>query len=114
MGRSGTLLTRWQMDRFKSKRLLALAQEADECAFCRTPNDGTIVACHSNKLKHGKGLSLKADDLVAYLCGNCHAMADGRLGWKLDQKDRDLVFYEGVFNTCLKWLRDKELVVRGE
>jgi len=40
-------------------------------------NPETVVLCHSNKLKHGKGTGLKADDRHAfYGCSGCHHWFD--------------------------------------
>lgn len=44
---------------------------------CFKPNDGTIVAAHSNQYIDGKGKGLKAHDFrIAYLCYTCHSMID--------------------------------------
>lgn len=45
---------------------------------CNVPNHGQVVGAHSNRQKDGKGMGLKAHDLVAYLCENCHDRYDGR------------------------------------
>jgi len=39
----------------------------------------TTVLCHSNRLKDGKGLGLKAPDTAAcFGCSNCYDVLDGR------------------------------------
>jgi hypothetical protein len=39
----------------------------------------TTVLCHSNQLKDGKGMGLKAPDTrAAYGCSDCHDVLDGR------------------------------------
>jgi len=44
---------------------------------CGNVNDGTVVAAHSNQLRDGKGMGLKAHDFcVAYLCHDCHQYVD--------------------------------------
>jgi Protein of unknown function (DUF1364). len=41
-------------------------------------NAETTVWCHSNQLKDGKGMGLKApDEQGCYGCSNCHAFLDG-------------------------------------
>lgn len=46
------------------------------CQLCSN-DDGTVVAAHSNQGRHGKGMSIKANDVfVAYLCARCHMIID--------------------------------------
>jgi len=65
---------------YRSKRLLDAAR-GQEC-MVRIPNvcnnnPETVVAAHSNQLKHGKGGGLKAHDCyVAWACYACHAELD--------------------------------------
>lgn len=58
-------------------------------------NSETVVWCHSNESKHGKGMGLKAhDEYGAYGCSSCHAVYDGqakRPNW-LTKEDVDLAF----------------------
>lgn len=59
----------------RSRALLDACREI-ECQHCGIA-DGTVVAAHSNSLKHGKGRSIKASDLfVASLCFRCHGEID--------------------------------------
>lgn len=59
----------------RSKALLEACREI-ECQNCGIA-DGTVVAAHSNSLKHGKGRSIKASDIhVAALCFRCHSDID--------------------------------------
>ena len=54
-------------------------------------------------------------DIVAYLCTNCHDMADGRLGATvMDKKDRELLLYEGIYRTFLWLLETKQLALTGK
>jgi hypothetical protein len=42
-------------------------------------NPETVVLCHSNRLEHGKGMGIKADDKYAcFGCSSCHDVLDGR------------------------------------
>lgn len=42
-------------------------------------NPETVVLCHSNQLKDGKGMGLKApDERACFGCSACHDVLDGR------------------------------------
>lgn len=58
----------------RSKALTNSARD-ESCVYCgRT--DGVVWA-HSNEGGHGKGMSIKAHDLLGnYLCGPCHTLYD--------------------------------------
>ncbi|AEP36204.1 hypothetical protein [Taylorella asinigenitalis] len=58
---------------YRNKKLLNGARDCPYCMLCSRPNDGTIVAAHSNQLRDGKGKSIKAHD---YLCYQCHYEID--------------------------------------
>ena len=81
---------------YRNKKILALAN-GQAYQICGN-NDGSVVACHSDKIIHGKGVGKKADDhFVAYLCFACHGDYDSH---KLTQYDFDLA----VFKTQKIWL----------
>jgi hypothetical protein len=61
---------------YRNKRLLALARHSPCCFRCRKSNDGTIVAAHANLASMGKGMGLKAADIPAFLCFECHSWVD--------------------------------------
>ncbi len=62
------------MSNHRSERLRASAN-GEACVCCGSV--GTTVWAHSNEGAHGKGMSLKAHDLLGlYLCGECHARYD--------------------------------------
>lgn len=65
---------------YRSPKLIALAADCPRCMSCGLVNLGTVVACHSNSQRHGKGMGLKSHDVVAYLCQECHDRIDGRVG----------------------------------
>jgi hypothetical protein len=89
---------------YRDPRILALAQEVAYCFYCKEPNHGQVVACHSNSQKFGHGMGQKASDFpVAYLCDKCHALVDGRIGPHLSRVDREMVWYEGACLSCM-WL----------
>ncbi len=44
---------------------------------CSYPGDPTVVPCHSNQSKHGKGAGIKAaDEYTVPGCYQCHAWLD--------------------------------------
>jgi hypothetical protein len=66
----------------RSPALLRLARD-QSCTNCGA-DDGTIVAAHSNWMRHGKGKSIKAHDIFhAHLCFRCHGFLD-QGGQKMD------------------------------
>ena len=97
---------------YRNAKILALAHEVPHCCYCRESNEGQVVACHSNHIKHGKGTGVKAHDLPAYLCTHCHDIVDGRLGPHLSKRDRDAMFYEGAYETVLWLLLNGHLEVK--
>lgn len=89
---------------YRNPKLLKLAAEAPCCMNpgCGVPNEGNIVACHSSKQRHGRGMGIKAHDITAYLCFDCHNKLDGRVyGWDALQKEQ--VWAEALYQTML-WL----------
>lgn len=96
-----------KISNYRNQKLRDLAKEVPHCMYCCEPNHGQVVLCHSNSQKHGKGLGIKAHDVPCYLCDRCHALADGRMGPHLDKRDRDLILYEGVYNSVLWILLEK-------
>lgn len=64
---------------------------------------GGCVACHSNESDHGKGTSIKADDIfIAAGCASCHAVVDGREG-KMDKHEREWYLRRGILRTIRTW-----------
>ena len=56
------------------------------CQSCGI-EDGTVVAAHSNQLRHGKGRGLKAHDWrIAALCYRCHMDLDQGSGSREEKK----------------------------
>lgn len=67
----------------RSKALMASARD-EVCVFCG--HQYGVVWAHSNEGEHGKGMSIKAHDLLGnYLCGVCHAQYD-RSGISREEK----------------------------
>ena len=62
---------------YRNRDLLDLAKHAPHCMLCGKPNDGDVVAMHSNSHIHGKGAMLKAgDNWSAFGCMSCHTRID--------------------------------------
>ena len=81
-------------------KLRELAGECETCAFCGAYAPKKIVLAHPNGLKYGKGMGLKAHDLGAYLCPECHSLLDGRTG-ALTRHERDCMFLEAFYASML-------------
>jgi hypothetical protein len=78
---------------YRNPKLLALAKDAPYCFRCQIPNLDHIVAAHANMQSMGKGMGIKAADLVAYLCPVCHDLIDGRLsGLNRHEAQREWAF----------------------
>jgi hypothetical protein len=58
------------------------AARGQECTLrfdCCNGRTDTTVLCHSNQLADGKGMGIKAPDLIAVFgCHSCHDVLDGR------------------------------------
>lgn len=91
---------------YRNPKILQLAKEAPNCMYCGRNNDGSVVAAHMNGIEYGKGMGQKAHDVPAYLCNECHAIADGRLnpgGIVMTKQDRERILLLGAWRTWL-WL----------
>ena len=74
---------------FRNAALLRLAK-GRQC-LVRSPiccgRDDTVVACHSNSLRHGKGRGLKAgDQWTVWGCVECNRYLDQYAGASKDEK----------------------------
>lgn len=96
---------------YRSPKLLEGAKDCPRCMSCGNPSDGTIVACHSNSQRHGKGMGLKAHDLAAYCCASCHDRMDGRAG-NLTRREKDEMFLDAYYFTTLWLLQSGRLVAK--
>lgn len=91
---------------YRNPKILDSARVAPHCMRCGVAQDGQVVACHSNAIRHGHGQSIKAHDIPAYLCPECHDLVDGRnqgLSTLLPREARERIFLEAVYETIL-WL----------
>ena len=80
------------------------------CMLCDA-DDGTTVPAHSNHQCDGKGMGLKAHDLVAHLCRACHDVIDGRTPSDFSPAELDLMFYKAVYKTTVWNLKNGFLKV---
>ena len=85
---------------FRSPDLLKLASVAPKCFHCEKPNDGTVVGCHSNWMRDGKGKGLKAHDIPAFLCQKCHMLLDGQAG-TLTKFEKTGMFYRAAYDSMV-------------
>ena len=95
---------------YRNERLLALAKECPRCMSCGDFNAGDVVAAHSNSQRMGKGIGLKAHDIPAYLCGDCHAIVDGRMESIIHNREsRERMWADAVVQTWL-WLMQEGML----
>jgi transcription elongation factor Elf1 len=60
---------------YRNQKLLEAVRDFP-CQHCGA-EDGTVVAAHSNRGRHGKGMGIKAHDwAIAALCHRCHMELD--------------------------------------
>lgn len=87
---------------YRNPKLLKLAKDAP-CVLCGS-NDGTVVACHSNQLRDGKGTGIKSHDYrICFCCHTHHNMIDN--GKDLSREERINLFEEAHRKT-IAWLFD--------
>ena len=92
---------------YRNKKLLELLRQLP-CQNCGIEN-GTIVACHSNQSKHGKGMGIKApDSLVAALCSTCHYELDN--GRKLS-KEETVHLWDQAYIKTMQYLIEHEMLI---
>ena len=85
---------------YRNPKLLKLADGAP-CMICGII-DSSVVACHSNQLRDGKGTGIKAKDFrVAFLCVNHHFMIDN--GKDLSREER-INLWEEAHRRSIGWL----------
>ncbi len=89
---------------YRDRALLDLAKDSP-CMFsipgvCEWTPASQCVACHSNKLAHGKGRGRKADDHYTVSgCPSCHRWYDEG---KATREDKDAAF-ERAHNRQVNW-----------
>lgn len=90
---------------YRNPKLLEAVRDLP-CQLCGI-EDGTVVAAHSNQLKHGKGRGLKAHDwAIAALCFRCHSELDQ--GHLYDRQTKFELWDKAFAQTLhLLWSRGK-------
>jgi len=92
---------------FRCRALLDIARQAPRCMACDRPNDGTVVAAHSNFI--GKGTGTKAPDWAwAAMDADCHREYDQ--GKSMCREDRR-AFWMRAFIKTQDWLWSSGLIV---
>lgn len=87
---------------YRNKKILQLAKECPYCLLCSKENQGDIVAAHSNQLRDGKGMGIKAHDYrIAYLCNACHMEIDQGREWS---KEFRRAQWEKAHRATIGWL----------
>jgi hypothetical protein len=96
------------MANYRSPVLLKAAEHAPCCMACHRRNDGSVVMAHSNQLRDGKGMGIKAHDYrVAALCGKCHVELDQ--GKNMSWEER-VSMWELAHRETVGWLFSSGLV----
>jgi hypothetical protein len=91
---------------YRNKKLLESVRELP-CQVCGI-EDGTIVAAHSNQLRHGKGKSIKAHDwAIAAMCHTCHTQIDQ--GGLYDKQTR-FGLWDRAFERTLHLLWERGII----
>jgi hypothetical protein len=94
---------------YRSRKLLDAAREAPICFSCDRPNDGTVVAAHSNQSRDGKGAGHKAADYrIAFLCCSCHSELDQ--GKCMSRQER-IDTWEHAHRKTIGWLFESGKVI---
>jgi hypothetical protein len=66
-------------------------------------NPETTVWAHGNGSAAGKGIGMKANDLLgAYACSACHDVYDRRQPTQMQRVEVELAFWEGHARSLLK------------
>ena len=95
---------------YRSRKLLDAIHDAPNCFLCFCHGDGdNIVPAHSNQLRDGKGMGIKAHDYrVAALCHKCHMEVDQGKTWTKQQR-HDV--WEEAHRATIGWLFDSGKLV---
>ena len=90
---------------YRNQKLLEAVRDFP-CQICGA-EDGTVVAAHSNQMRHGKGRGIKAHDYaIAALCYRCHMEIDQG---KSSREDKFTAWNEAHINT-LHLLFDRGII----
>jgi len=94
---------------YRNQKLRDFAKDAPRCMYCLDHNEGQVVLAHSNSLLDGKGMGVKAHDIPAYLCNDCHRRVDEDTDISSDVKE--LIRLHATYSSILWLLETGRLVV---
>lgn len=104
------------MSNYRDRKLLDLAHQVNECQLRLPGCQGYTEGCepaHSNQLRHGKGMGIKAHDHYhVSACHNCHMMYDGQIKHTIDRCEMDQYWQEGWERTMDLYFRNGWLGVK--
>lgn len=98
---------------YRNRKLLDLGRFAPKCFSCGSENTGIVIPAHSNAMRHGHGMGLKAHDIPAFVCKTCHDIIDGRMDVGMTRDERHEMYLAAVYETFLWLLREGYLVVKS-
>lgn len=76
-----------------------------DCVLCGRDKAYTVPA-HCDELEFGKGMGKKTPGfLIAYVCGDCHDIIDGRKGG-LSKDEKRHMWRTAYLRTLWIWFRD--------
>lgn len=79
--------------------------------ICNFDKASTIWA-HANGSAGGKGIGMKADDLLgAYACSDCHDVYDRRKPVAMERNEVELAFWEGHARSLILLIKKGIIVV---
>lgn len=94
---------------YRDTKLLELARGRNCLVGLRgicTADDDTVVAAHSNQLRHGKGRGLKAEDCyTVWACSACHIFIDAS---QASRAERVAAWEAGWHRQKQEWKRIAE------
>lgn len=112
--RKGEPAPRIKAGNFRSDTLRSLARFCPVCTCCGTPNpdpeQSILCGAHWRELGNGAGTGLKPNDLLAYVCKNCHDLIDQRFG-DLSSTDRFVLWARAHMKSTLWLIRSGHLEV---
>jgi len=100
---------------FRNRKILDLCHRMNECTLqipgCIGYSMDGLEPCHSNWQEEGIGIGIKADDIVAAGCHNCHMELDDRAN--LSREEKVWYWRRGAIRTVRHWLRQGWLKLAG-
>ena len=101
------------MANFRDRKFLDLAHGMNDCTLqipgCVGYSPEGLEPCHSNWQEEGIGHGIKADDIFAAGCHNCHMELDDRAN--LNREEKVWYWRRGVIRTVRALLRSGKIKV---